>query len=164
MTYEIDFRNRLNQEFITESDRGCAILTVCLLEETLHDVFAKVLPKGKESARDFMPPGRLALGVRNAAALGLLSEPELSNIKLILKIRNAFAHKLLNGLKFDSPEIKNYTLEFTLPNLDGVTTAHRLKTQRTVYARIRICNRRTRPYRSYSKSFSYIQLTSFLYG
>jgi hypothetical protein len=106
MTYEIDFRNRLNQEFIAESERGCAILTVCLLEETLHDVFAKVLPKGKESARDFMPPGRLALGVRNAAALGLLSESELSNIKLILKIRNAFANKLLNGLKFDSPEIK----------------------------------------------------------
>lgn len=127
MTIEIDFRNLLNQEFNTESDRGCAILTVCLLEETLLSVFAKVLPAGKNSARDFMPPGRLSLGVSNAAALGLITEPEITNLKLILKIRNTFAHKLLDGLKFDSPQIKEYVLKLTLPNLDGLSEKTRMK-------------------------------------
>lgn len=135
MTIEIDYRNRLNQEFHTESDRGCAILTVCLIEEVLLSVFAKVLPAEKNSARDFMPPGRLSLGVSNAAALGLITEPEITNLKLILKIRNTFAHKLLDGLRFDSPQIKEYVLKLTLPNLDGLTEETKIKIQSIPRAR-----------------------------
>lgn len=128
MNIENDFRNRLNKEFYAESDRGCAILTVCLLEETLMGIFAKVLPEGKDEARQFVPFGRLSLGINNAAALGLITEPEITNIKIILKIRNTFAHKLLDGLTFETPEIKDQVMRLTLPNLVYVSEKTRNKT------------------------------------
>jgi len=114
-------KNRLFNEFDSESDRGCAVLTVCLLEETLVTVFASVLPGGGQAARNFIPRGRLSAGVENAEALGLISAPHTTNMRGILKIRNAFAHKLLDGLAFESPEIRAHVMQLTLPNLDGVS-------------------------------------------
>jgi hypothetical protein len=35
MTNTFELRNELDAEFDKESDRGCAILTLCLLEEAL---------------------------------------------------------------------------------------------------------------------------------
>jgi hypothetical protein len=122
-----EFSNRLRQEFCLESDRGFAILSVCLLEEALANVFAKVLPEGKNTSRQFMPRGRLAQGVTNAAALGLITEPLIINLQLILKVRNTFAHKLLEGLTFESPEIRTHVMKLTLPNLDGVSDASRTR-------------------------------------
>lgn len=116
-----DLKNRLFREFQSESDRGCAVLTVCLLEEMLANVFAKVLPEGRTAARDFMPRGRLSAGVKNARALGLLAEPNLTNLSLIIKIRNEFAHRLLDGLSFESTEIRSRCLALKVGNLDGVS-------------------------------------------
>lgn len=125
VTIGSEFSNLLNQEFRLESDRGCAVLTVCLLEEVLAKVFAKVLPGGEQTSRQFMPRGRLAQGVTNAAALGLITEPLVTNLQLILKVRNTFAHKLLQGLTFESPEIRSLVIRLTLPNLDGVSQSSR---------------------------------------
>jgi hypothetical protein len=49
----------------------------------------------------------------------------ITNLQLILKIRNTFAHKLLDGLTFESPEIRNHVMKLTLPNLDGVSESSR---------------------------------------
>lgn len=120
-----EFRNRLNQEFRRESDRGCAILSACLIEEALLSVFSKVLPEGEKTSRQFMSRGRLTQGVKNAAALGLIREPLVGNLELIIKVRNVFAHKLLDGLTFESPEIRSHAMQLTLPNLDNTSEASR---------------------------------------
>ncbi|MEL7939451.1 hypothetical protein [Pseudomonas delhiensis] len=127
MSRDNDFKIRLFKEFHNESDRGCAILTVCLLEESLKKVFAKALPNGVNSVQNFMPKGRLSVGVNNAEALGLLVESHATNIKSILKIRNIFAHKLMDGLTFESSEIKAKTASLILPNLDGVSAETKRK-------------------------------------
>lgn len=129
MSIDNDLKNRLFAEFRAESDRGCAVLTVCLLEEALVKVFAKVLPSGNAGARTFMPRGRLSVGVGNAEALGLISEPHTTNLDLILKIRNAFAHKLMDGLTFETAEIRSHSIKLILPNLDGVSAATRQRIQ-----------------------------------
>lgn len=129
MEIDHNFRNRIHKEFASESDRGCAILTVCFLEETLIKLFSKVLPDGDASVRTFMPRGRLSLGLETASALGFISEPNVSNIKRILKVRNIFAHKLMEGLTFESADIKNIVMNMTLPNLDHVSNETKLQIQ-----------------------------------
>nr|WP_152029933.1 hypothetical protein [Pseudomonas sp. LPH1] len=127
MDRDSEFKAKLFKEFHNESDRGCAVLTVCLLEETLLKVFSKVLPGGEASAKISMPRGRLSAGVGNAEALGLITEPHTTNIKLILKIRNIFAHKLMAGLTFESQEIKEQAIKLILPNFDGVSNETKQK-------------------------------------
>lgn len=123
MTGMFAMRNQMNEEFSKESDRGCAILTVCLLEETLAQLFRKVLPGGESDAKHFMPRGRLAMGVGNAKALGLINEDMAANFKLVLEIRNTFAHKLLEGISFQSEEIRSKVNQLKLPAMDAVPEA-----------------------------------------
>lgn len=124
-----ELSNKLHKEFLAESDRGCAVLTVCLIEETLAALFEKVLPTKEVSARHFMPPGRLRQGLESAIALGLVTEPTATNIRLILSVRNTFAHKLLSGLSFESPEVRDHVMKMQLPNLDGMSEISRKKIQ-----------------------------------
>lgn len=129
MEMDHNFRSRIHNEFASESDRGCAVLTVCLLEETLIKLFSKVLPDGDTLVHTFMPRGRLALGVDTAAALGLIPKPNLLNIKKILKVRNIFAHKLMEGLTFESTDVKNIVMNMTLPNLENVSDETKFRIQ-----------------------------------
>lgn len=127
MSIDNDLKNRLFAEFRSESDRGCAVLTVCLLEKALANVFAQVLPGREPAARIFMPRGRLSVGISNAKALGLIADPNTTNLGLILKIRNAFAHKLMDGRTFESTEIRSLSMMLILPNLDGLSTDTRTR-------------------------------------
>jgi len=120
MDNNFDLRNQLDREFEEESDRGCAVLTVCLLEEALARLFSKVLAGGERAAKHFMPKGRLSVGVANAHALGLLNDLAVDNFKLILEIRNIFAHKLLTNVSFRSEAIKSKIKALQLPNMDEV--------------------------------------------
>jgi len=113
----------MDAEFAKESDRGCAILMVCLLEETLAQLFSKVLPSGEQDAKHFMPRGRLSVGVGNAKALGLIDDDMAANFKLVLEIRNTFAHKLLEGISFQSEEVRSKVNQLRLPAMDSVPEA-----------------------------------------
>ena len=120
MTSAFEARNRLDAEFERESDRGCAILTLCVLEESLVKLFAALLPGGERDARHFMPKGRLSIGIANAHLLGLIDEPTRDNFKLLTEIRNAFAHGILGGVSFSSSEILKKIVMLRLPNMDAV--------------------------------------------
>lgn len=117
-TFEI--RNRLDTEFEKESDRGCAILTLCVLEECLVELFAAFLPGGNHDARHFMPKGRLSAGIANAYMLGLIDESTRSNFKLLTDIRNMFAHGVLGGASFDSAAIRQKVGMLQLPDMESV--------------------------------------------
>ncbi|WP_185821649.1 hypothetical protein [Xanthomonas sp. GW] len=120
MTTTFDLRNRLDEEFSGESDRGCAILTVCLLEEGLAHLLGALLPGGLKDAKQFMPKGRLSMGIINSHRLGLISDEVASNLRLLIEIRNSFAHGILDNVSFRSEHIRTKVLKLALPNLSAV--------------------------------------------
>jgi len=120
MTTTLDIRNRLDDEFSGESDRGCAILTLCLLEECLAVLFSALLPAGESDARYFMPKGRLSFGIANAHKLGLLDDTTAASFKLLVEIRNTFAHGILDNVSFQTESIRTKVNQLTLPNMESV--------------------------------------------
>jgi hypothetical protein len=102
MEHVFELRNKLDATFDQESDRGCAILTVCLLESTISDLIGALLPDRFATAKQFMPRGRLSVGIANAYALGLIDDSLRDDLKALVEIRNIFAHRLLDGLSFES--------------------------------------------------------------
>jgi len=105
--------SRFQKEFETESDRGCAVLTLCVLEEQLVRSMKKRLPDipKRESSQlyNFVPKGALSKSTVNAYLLGILTADELKNFSLLINIRNEFAHKALTNLRFTNDLIKNFT-------------------------------------------------------
>lgn len=98
---------RFSGELQDESDRGCAILIVCLLEESLRDLIKALLPNENAKIDRLAPKGALGIAIENAVLLGLLSERQGASFSGLVKVRNRFAHGLLEGLSFDSPEISS---------------------------------------------------------
>lgn len=105
--------SRFQKEFETESDRGCAVLTLCVLEEQLVKSMKRRLPdipkKQARQLQNFVPRGALSKSTVNAYLLGILTADELENFLLLVSIRNEFAHKALTDLRFTNDLIKNFT-------------------------------------------------------
>jgi len=101
------------EEFKAESDRGCAVLTLCALEESLMNLFKALLPA--QSVKNVAPRGWLARKIESAFGLGLLNEWEAAQFKLLAEIRNDFAHEATLKLSFESPEIVAQVNRLTLP-------------------------------------------------
>ncbi|KAI2693250.1 hypothetical protein [Pseudomonas sp. TNT3] len=97
-------REKLNlylREFESESDRGCAVLMLCALEDLLLQAIRCRLPEcSNEEFRNLAPLGRLSLTISNAFVLGVLSERERADFLLLVKVRNKFAHGAFLGLSF----------------------------------------------------------------
>lgn len=94
------------EEFRDESDRGCAVLVMCVLEDSLHDMFKGLLvSEGGHALSNLAPPGGLKKTLENAVALGLLSERQRRAFKALADVRNKFAHRPLQKLTFENPDI-----------------------------------------------------------
>ena len=97
---------RVALELHSESDRGCAVLLLCLLEDALKEMIVGFLVDGgADRTNSLAPPGRLKVAIDNAVLLGLLSERQARTFQSLVKVRNKFAHGVMEGLTFDSPEI-----------------------------------------------------------
>lgn len=120
MTNTLDTRNRLNAELSKESDRGCAILSLCLLEESLAVLISALLPGGAADAKHFLPRGRLSTGIANAHKLGLIDNSTVATFKLLVEIRNIFAHGILTNVSFDTDSVRMKVSQLALPNTDSV--------------------------------------------
>ena len=95
-------------EFREESDRGCAVLVMCVLEESLQDMFKALLAnEGGTALANMAPPGGLKKILENAVSLGLLSERQRRSFKALADVRNKFAHRPLQKLTFETPDIES---------------------------------------------------------
>lgn len=93
--------NRYLDEFERESDRGCAVLVLCALEDLLIQAIKSRLPKcSNDEFRNLAPLGRLSVTISNAFLLGVLSEKERADFSLLVKVRNKFAHGAFLDLGF----------------------------------------------------------------
>nr|WP_314872112.1 hypothetical protein [uncultured Pseudomonas sp.] len=105
----------LIDEFHDESDRGCAVIAACVLEEMLSKLIKARIPDcGSDELRNLAPPGRLSVAVANGFLLGVLGERNRQEFLKIIKIRNFFAHKPLAGLTFDHHDVSHLCSKLVL--------------------------------------------------
>ena len=89
--------NRLIEELEIESDRGCVIISVSLIEEMLRTLLISWAQSSSEMEELTSPAGPLgATGAmaKLCRALGLLTSIEFKTVNMLQKIRNKFAHRI----------------------------------------------------------------------
>ena len=95
---------RFASEFHQESDRGCAVLVVCVIEEALQNLI-KAFVVDPAKASHFAPKGRLSFAIESAKLLGLISDHQAKCISGLVDVRNKFAHGAMENRTFASPDI-----------------------------------------------------------
>lgn len=95
------------EELHGESDRGCAVLMLCVLEDTLQELFKALVTEGtsKHRLRNLAPRGGWSKMLENAETLGLLSPRQCASFRTLVEVRNRFGHGAHLKLSFDSPEV-----------------------------------------------------------
>ncbi len=120
----VDSMNRFRRfvdEFKEESDRGCAVLTLCVLEDASKNLFESRVETGRVGS--VWQRGALARNVERAVALGLLAQNEATSLLSLAEVRNLFAHRALERLTFDSPEVDSLVKKLTHVGPPNVPTA-----------------------------------------
>jgi hypothetical protein len=98
--------NQFVDAFHTESDRGVAVLSMCVLEEIVREGVAKRLGPYKERLMPTLAPrGRWSTLADCAWMLGVLSAADRADLLILVDIRNRFAHRALQDLSFDHPDV-----------------------------------------------------------
>ena len=102
----VDFRHTLS----TETDRGCALMTVAFLDEQLQDLLKNYLVRDvKIFTNLFSGVGGLSSfssRIDLAYLLGLIGPKTKRDLNLLRPIRNEFAHSM-EDISFDDPGITN---------------------------------------------------------
>ena len=96
-----------------ESDRACAVLGAAMLDQVLGDLIRSAMaedaPRGLFEG--YGPISSFSARIDISLGLGLISRDEHSDLHLIRKIRNAFAHEMDHELSFSSKPIANRVAE-----------------------------------------------------
>lgn len=105
MELKLEKFGRLAKEFHGESDRGCAILVMCVLEECLRDMIRALVPDPEANLGRLAPAGSTGATIEVAQVLGMLSKRQAGSFRQLIAIRNRFAHSVMEGITFDEPSI-----------------------------------------------------------
>ena len=107
-------------ELRRETDRGLPLVAAALIDNRLAETIRSFLRPGDLAAK-LIDAGNAPLGTLSARAdlcyaLGLIDEYEHSEIAIIRKVRNEFAHAR-HGLTFENPRVKGLcsTLQTSSP-------------------------------------------------
>lgn len=109
------------KEFQDETDRGCALVALALLDERLKEILYAFLAD-TSTAKDLIdgfnaPLGTLSSRIKACHSMGLISESEHNNLDTLRRIRNEFAHAS-HGVTFDHPDVaklcNRITARFTI--------------------------------------------------
>jgi DNA-binding MltR family transcriptional regulator len=106
-------------KFTTESDRACAVLAGALLDSVLERLLwrAMVPDSSQELFRAQGPLGSFAAKLDLAFALGLISREDHTELTLVRRIRNDFAHHLDHELNFTTAHIVDRVRALQLPRI-----------------------------------------------
>jgi DNA-binding MltR family transcriptional regulator len=123
------------REFKGESDRGCALLGAALLEEYLRQLLKVFMVNESSEVEELIseqnsPLGSFYARTRAAFCLGLISPGTRSDLDIIRRVRNEFAHGL-HGLSFDDTSISDRCKNLKYPNMwrlgPGIANSARLQ-------------------------------------
>jgi mannitol operon repressor len=120
-------------EVFGQTDRASAIVAAALLEEVLERLLLAFILEHDTAKRDLVdgmaPLSTLSAKINASFHLGLISEAQFEDLKIIKDVRNDFAHSF-EPITFETPRIKDRcmrlrTLSDTEPPkelMDGLTT------------------------------------------
>jgi len=86
-----------------ESHRGCAIIAMCMMEESLSDLYQSLLPEPTKRQLAHFTKGHLDTSLVRAMSLGLISADEKILYLKLAGIRDDFAHGNYGVRTFDDP-------------------------------------------------------------
>lgn len=99
-----------------ETDRGCALMAAAYLDSELAKLIRARLVNDEKLAKDLLefngPLGSFSARIDFAYMLGLISSATRSNLHLLRKIRNEFAH-VVSNISFKTSEISSRCHELT---------------------------------------------------
>ena len=108
------------EELKNETDRGLPLVGTALIDDRLKETL-KAFCIDSKSSKKLITEGNAPLGTFSSRldschALGLIDDYEYSEINLLRKVRNEFAHAK-HGISFNTDKIKGYcsTLKSSLP-------------------------------------------------
>lgn len=100
------------------SDRGCILLGAAMIERRLkRTIDARIATAKPEQTRKALGGHSLGKLITIGAALGIVPETWIPNLKLIAKIRNEAAHQI-EASSFSVPTIKSSCAQLQEPNAD----------------------------------------------
>lgn len=108
------------EELRRESDRGLALVTTALIDNLLRDTLVSFFCKSQSNEylldNGNAPLGSLSARLHTSRALGLIDEFEFTEINLLRKVRNKFAHAK-HGLNFSNEIVRGFcsSLQSDLP-------------------------------------------------
>jgi DNA-binding MltR family transcriptional regulator len=115
------------EELQRESDRGLALVAAALIADKLAETLRSLFCEGPSAAK-LLDDSNAALGTfasqsEACFALGLIDDYEYSEIALIRKVRNEFAHAK-HGTSFQTPRVQGLclSLKSDLPGGAGYPT------------------------------------------
>ncbi|EJS59061.1 hypothetical protein ICE_01616 [Bacillus cereus BAG1X1-2] len=113
----IQWRKELEKEIANQSDRAIAIVCASIIDLQLKDILKEFMIKRKEIDKDLFegnsPLSNFSSKIKMCYYLGLISSDEYKNLDRIRKIRNMFAHQLIN-ISFEN----NQSIRDTCNNLN----------------------------------------------
>lgn len=114
----LEYLKEVDLEIANSSDRGIALICGSVIEELLSNLLKSFFVNSRTIDSDLFK-GNGALSnfdskIKIAFYLGLISKHELTNITYLQRIRNRFAHRIIN-ISFDSNDISNMCSNFNIP-------------------------------------------------
>lgn len=112
-----------------ETERGRALIAASLIEEMLEEILRGFLLDNSATKKLFDDPNAplstFSAKASASRALGLISAKEFSDIELIRKIRNAFAHSVM--CSFENEKVKSWAvaLKLGMSSLDALEKGHK---------------------------------------
>lgn len=120
------------QTFGRESDRGFAVLSMCVIEDLLRELVRRRLGEFEGEMFGLLAPtGRWKSLCSSAYMLGLITKTEKKDLEILVTVRNKFAHRATDNLSFEQPEIRDQLSHLYLlgPEYPG----HDMDTQRNKF-------------------------------
>lgn len=81
MEVKLEKFGRLAKEFHGESDRGCAILVMCVLEDCLRTMISALMPDPEAKLGRLAPAGSTTATIEVAQTLGMLSKRQADSFR-----------------------------------------------------------------------------------
>ncbi len=129
-------RARIESEIRRQTDRSAAIIGAAYVEDALEGLLSAHFVAG--SKRDLEevygsdgPLSRFSAKTRMAYALGLLGPQTRSDLNLIRKVRNQFAHEFFEHLAFGDTRIAKWCSEMWWPTQGALPVAVRRRIRKT---------------------------------
>lgn len=107
--YELEDKDEVAAFYERGSDRAVAVVCLAIVENRLTDLLKAAMRKDEKTQEELFNPsgpiGSLGTKIKLAYMLGLIHADVYSDLRLVTKIRNEFAHSV-RITSFDEPSIK----------------------------------------------------------